>query len=377
MQTPYITDMPINDAIKMNYFLAPFAFLYGLGVRFRNQLFSWGMLPARQYAIPIICVGNLSAGGTGKTPHTEYIVDILRKHYRVAVLSRGYKRKTRGFVLADAGSSSRDIGDEPFQIKQKYPDVSVAVDANRRRGILKLQELPEKIRPEVIVLDDAFQHRYVTPSLSIVLTDLHRLFYADRLLPAGRLREPADSIRRADVVIVTKCEEGLKPIEFRIMEEDMHLQAHQELFFTRIVYEDIRPVFADIAPRRSLQEVGKEEDILAIAGIASPQLFISEVEKYSAGVVPMIFPDHHGFGKQDFRKIKSRFDQMQSGGKFILVTEKDAARLVSHPLLPEEWKKLLYYLPIGIDFCMDRKPAFDQLIQKHIITIQRNKILRL
>lgn len=361
----------------MNFFLAPFAFLYGLGVGWRNRLFSWGILRARQYAVPVICVGNISAGGTGKTPHTEYIVGILRTQYRVAVLSRGYKRQTSGFILADAGSSSREIGDEPFQIKQKYPDVVVAVDANRRRGIGKLQALPDDQRPEVIVLDDAFQHRYVTPSLSIVLTDLHRLFYADRLLPVGRLREPAEAIRRADVVIVTKCEDRLKPIEFRIIEEDMHLQAHQELFFTRIVYEDIRPVFAGLAPRRSLQEVEKEEDILLISGIAAPKLFVKEVKKYSEKVVPLIFPDHHGFGKQDIRKIKSIFDGMKSPGKFILVTEKDAARLVSHPLLPKEWKRQLYYLPIGIDFCMDKKPAFDQLIQKHIVTIQRNKIVRL
>lgn len=369
--------MPINDAIQMNYFLAPLAFLYGLGVRLRNQLFTWGILPAQQYTLPIICVGNLSVGGTGKTPHTEYIVDVLRKQYRVAVLSRGYKRKTRGFILADAGSSCREIGDEPFQMKQKYPDVLVAVDANRRRGIRCLQELPEAMRPEVIVLDDAFQHRYVTPSLSIVLTDLHRLFYADRLVPVGRLREPAEAIRRADVVVVTKCEEGLKPIEFRIIEEDMNLQAHQELFFTRIVYEDIRPVFPNEAPQRRLKEVGKEEDILLISGIASPQLFIRQVETYSDKVVPLVFPDHHAFGKQDMRKIKGVFDQLHSPGKFILVTEKDAARLVSHPLLPEEWKKVLYYLPIGIDFCAGKQTAFDQLIQKHIVTIQRNKILRL
>lgn len=361
----------------MNFFLAPFAFLYGLGVGLRNQLFSWGVLRSRQYDLPVICVGNLSVGGTGKTPHTEYIVGMLRQQYRVAVLSRGYKRKTSGFVLASAESSSREIGDEPFQIKQKYPDVVVAVDANRRRGISKLQELPEGERPDVVVLDDAFQHRYVAPSLSIVLTDLHRLFYADRLLPVGRLREPAEAIRRADVVIVTKCEEGLKPIEFRIIEEDMHLQAHQELFFTRIVYEDICPVFAGQAPRRSLREVGEEEDILVVSGIAAPQLFISEVEKYSRKVVPLIFPDHHRFGKPDFRKMKSVFDEMKSAGKFILVTEKDAARLVGHPLLPEEWKKRLYYLPIGIDFCLDRKPAFDQFIHKHIVTIQRNKLVRL
>lgn len=369
--------MAIDSDIKLNYLYAPFSFLYGIGVRMRNQFFDWDFLHTEQYPIPVICVGNLTAGGTGKTPHTEYIIGVLSGQYRIAVLSRGYKRKTSGFVLASERSTSREIGDEPYQMKHKFPTILVAVDSDRRRGIRNLLALPEGQRPEVILLDDAFQHRYVTPSLAIVLTDYNRLFYYDKLLPVGRLREPiSGGIRRADVVIVTKCEEGLKPIEFRIMEEDMKLKAHQQLYFTRIVYSEIQPVFPSLGKSRTLTDVKKEDDLLLLAGIAYPIQFIQEAERYSDKVISLTFSDHHSFGKKDIRKIKNAFDKMTSPGKLILVTEKDAARLQDNPLIPEEWKQVMYYLPISIDFCVGKEQSFDEMIKKHIVTFQRNSILR-
>ena len=235
--------MQKNDKIKLNSYLAPLSFLYGIGIWLRNRLFDWGILHSEQYSIPVICIGNLSVGGTGKTPHTEYFIRLLKDKYRIAVLSRGYKRKTSGFILADSESSSLEIGDEPFQMKNKFPDILVAVDANRRRGIQNLLSLPEKDRPEVILLDDAYQHRYVHPSLSIVLSDYHRLFYNDKLMPTGHLREPISNINRTDIVVVTKCDEDMKPIDFRVIEENMKLRAHQLLFFTSIVYGEVKPVF--------------------------------------------------------------------------------------------------------------------------------------
>lgn len=229
--------MQKNDKIKINSYLAPLSFLYGIGVWLRNRLFDWGILHSEQYPVPVICIGNLSVGGTGKTPHTEYIVRLLKDKYRIAVLSRGYKRKTSGFILADSGSSSLEIGDEPFQMKNKFPDILVAVDADRRRGIQHLLSLPEKDKPEVILLDDAYQHRYVHPSLSIVLSDYHRLFYNDKLMPAGYLREPVSNINRTDIVVVTKCDKDMKPIDFRIIEENMKLRAHQLLFLPALFME--------------------------------------------------------------------------------------------------------------------------------------------
>ena len=324
--------MQKNDKIKLNSYLAPLSFLYGIGIWLRNRLFDWGILHSEQYSIPVICIGNLSVGGTGKTPHTEYIIRLLKDKYRIAVLSRGYKRKTSGFILADSESSSLEIGDEPFQMKNKFPDILVAVDANRRRGIQNLLSLPEKDRPEVILLDDAYQHRYVHPSLSIVLSDYHRLFYNDKLMPTGHLREPISNINRTDIVVVTKCDEDMKPIDFRIIEENMKLRAHQLLFFTSIVYGEVKPVFPSEARFLNHKNIGKEDDILLISGIAVPTPFIREAEKYSNKVLPVVFPDHHTFSKSDFKKLDVIFEKMTSPGKLILVTEKDAARLKNSPL---------------------------------------------
>lgn len=366
--------MPTENDIQIHSLLSPLSFLYGLGVRFRNQLFDWKSLQSKSYPIPIICIGNLAVGGTGKTPHTEYIIRLLKDDYRIAVLSRGYKRKTSGFILANGQSTSWEIGDEPYQMKRKFPDILIAVDADRREGIDKLLALPKGVRPEVILLDDAFQHRYVSPSFSIVLTDYHRLFYNDKLLPAGRLREPISGIRRADMVIVTKCEEEMKPIEYRIIEENMKLLAHQSVHFTHIAYGDIEPVFEGHAKPLSRNEVKKEDKLLVLSGIASPDSFIKEAGKLSDKVTPLLFPDHHAFDKADIRRIKNVFDKMGSTGKYILTTEKDAARLIDNPHVPAEWKACLYYLPITIEFCLDKN--FDDEIRKHITTFHKDNLLR-
>lgn len=361
--------MPSDSAIKPKYFLAPIAFLYGLGVRFRNQLFNWGILPIEQFPVPVICIGNLAAGGTGKTPHTEYLIRLLHRKYTIAILSRGYKRKTKGFLLATPDSTSDQIGDEPFQIKRKYPDILVAVDSDRRNGIRQLLDLPADNRPQVILLDDGFQHRYVKPSLSIILTDYHRLYYYDKLLPVGYLREPTEAIRRTDIVIVTKCEKDLKPIEYRIIEDDMKLLAHQELFFTGIIYGELRPLFPGAASQRVLRDIRRNDDVLLISAIASPDPFIREIEKYSKKVTPAVFPDHHEFTKIDFQKLETLFNQMPSSEKLIIATEKDASRLMNNTDLPEKWKEYLYVLPITINFVGKRETLFDEIIFKHIETV--------
>lgn len=366
--------MPTENDIHIHSMLSPFSFLYGIGVRFRNQLFDWRLLPSESYAVPVICIGNLAAGGTGKTPHTEYIIRLLKDEYKIAVLSRGYKRKSSGFILANERSTSLEIGDEPYQMKHKFPDILVAVDANRREGIGNLLALPEGQRPEVILLDDAYQHRYVAPSFSIVLTDYHRLFYNDRLLPAGRLREPIGGIRRADMVIVTKCEDDMKPIEYRIIEENMKLLAHQSVHFTHIIYDEIQPIFGTRAKPLSRKDIREEDELLVISGIASPDGFIKEVGKLANKVTPLIFPDHHAFDKSDIRRIKAAFDKITSSEKYILTTEKDAARLRDNPHIPEEWKACMYYLPITIEFCLDKK--FDDEIKKHITTFHKDNLLR-
>lgn len=360
---------------ELKFLLLPFSFLYGIGVGLRNKFFDWGILPSEQFPVPVICVGNLVVGGTGKTPHVELLIRLLRKKNKIAVLSRGYKRKSKGFVLATNETNSFDIGDEPYQIHLKFPEIIVAVDANRRNGIRRLLALPDP--PTVILLDDAFQHRYVTPSFSIVLTDYACPFYQDELLPQGRLRESKYGIRRSDVVVVTKCPNNIKPIEYRIMEKDMYLTAHQTVFFTSVCYGEMKAIFPKEADPWSLLDIRKKDTVLLIAGIASPEGFIREMKKYSANVIPMLYPDHHFFTKQDINQIEKTFDSITSLGKVILATEKDAARLQDlYEEIPLQVRKVMYYLPITIQFSSRTQEEFESLILRHIVSFQReNKIL--
>ena len=250
-------------------------------------------------------------------------------------------------------------------------------NADRRRGIRNLLALPENKRPEVIVLDDAFQHRYVAPTLNILLTDCHRLYTQDKLLPAGRLREPVDGARRADVIIVTKCESCIQPIDFRIIEEDIHLSAYQELYFSRILYGELEPVFSGKAPRRTLKGLASTTEVLLVSGIASPAPLEKEIHKYTEHVTSLVFPDHHAFDRHDIQKIQTAFKRLTSTSKLIIITEKDAARLRDLPSLPMEWFSHLYCLPITVGFCMDREKQFQELIVKHIDTrIKNHPILR-
>ena len=230
-----------GDLIYINKKLRPLSWLYGLGVGFRNMLFEAGILKSHTYATPVISVGNITVGGTGKTPHVEYLIRLLKDKTNLAVLSRGYKRKSRGFLLADNDSTMYDIGDEPFQIKQKFPDITVAVDKKRTRGISRLINGEAGKDIDVILLDDAFQHRYVRAGISILLVDYHRLIIYDELLPSGRLREPVGSKDRADIVIVTKCPPDIKPMDYRVITKAMALYPYQQLYFSTHEYKPRQP----------------------------------------------------------------------------------------------------------------------------------------
>ena len=352
--------------------LYPASFLYGLGVRFRNQLFDWGWLKSTSFQVPVICVGNLSAGGTGKTPHIEYLIRTLMDQYRVAVVSRGYKRKTKGFVLATAQSSSSDIGDEPYQIKFKYPQVIVAVDANRCRAIDRLLALPEMERPEVILLDDGLQHRYVSPSLTLLLTDSSRMYCFDKLLPVGRLREPIAGADRASVVIVTKCDADINPMDCRVAEVNLSLYPYQSLFFTSIRYAKVTPLFNQ-QDSYALSDARHSCAYLLVSGIANPAPLIAEVKRYATAVEVLNFSDHYMFKQKDFNQIAASFKMIDSADKRILVTEKDAARLVSNPHLPEELKPFIYYIPIEINFLSNKQADFERMIVNHVAQFNKNR----
>ena len=362
----------LRKNVIIRFLLLPFALIYSLVTGLRNTLFEWKILPSKKFPVPIICVGNISVGGTGKTPFTEYLVTLLKKQYRIAILSRGYKRKTKGFILAEKDCNANEVGDEACQIKHKFPEISVAVDANRCRGIARLLALPPNKRPNVILLDDAMQHRYVSPSLTIMLTEYDNMYYEDFLLPVGNLRESTNNVYRADIIVVTKCKDVIKPIDLRIIEKNMQLLASQRLYFSEIKYHRMEAAFP-VSPSISLDEISADEHFILIAGVANPQPLIDKMKLYSRNIQTFIFPDHHDFTLQDIERIDSAFHSMSSPPR-IICSEKDAMRLKTLPFLPETWKPLLYYLPISVGFLFEKGVNFDSRILKHVIsTLNINK----
>lgn len=362
-----------GDMIKINHWLLPLSWLYGLGVALRNALFNMGVLKSRAFDVPIISVGNITVGGAGKTPHVEYLVRLLQNKVKVAVLSRGYKRKTRGYILASDNSTALEIGDEPCQMKQKFSSVYVAVDKNRCHGIDRLTTDKETADTDVVLLDDAFQHRYVQPGINILLVDYHRLIGFDRLLPAGRLREPEHAKSRADIVIVTKCPTDLKPMEYRVLTKSMNLFPYQELFFTTIAYEPLYKLFE--SKRMASPHFDRDTSVLLLTGIASPDQIIAAVEKDYSKVEKLTFGDHHKFSRRDIERINSSFAALEGKQKIIITTEKDATRLVNAEGLSEEVRQALHVLPIKVEFMLDQQEQFDEKIINYIYKNSRNSIL--
>lgn len=361
-----------GDFIKINNWLLPLSWIYGFFVRLRNTLFEVGALESRSFAVPTISVGNITVGGTGKTPHVEYLIRLLQDKFRVAVLSRGYKRKSRGYVLADDDSTVKSIGDEPYQMKKKFPHVAVAVDKNRRNGISRLTEGEAGKDIDVVLLDDAFQHRYIKPGINILLVDYHRLIIYDKLLPAGRLREPLSGKNRADIVIVTKCPRDLKPMEFRVITKAMSLYPYQHLYFTTLEYDDLHPIYC--GEDRPLDSIGGDEHILLLTGIASPRQMTVDLKPYTEHIHPLTFGDHHAFTTGDVEKINEAFAALPSP-KLIVTTEKDATRVFGLKGLSEEVRHNIYTLPVKIKFMLGQEETFNENIIGYVRKNSRNSIL--
>lgn len=336
--------------------LKPLSLAYGVITSVRNRCFDWGVLQQRKFDIPVIVVGNIAVGGTGKTPHTEYLVELLRTRYNIAVLSRGYNRRTKGFRLATAESTAQQIGDEPYQIFCKFGDkgVTVAVDEDRCHGIDRLREH----RPDLnlIILDDAFQHRYVKPTVSVVLTEHSRPVFEDEMLPSGRLRENKDyALHRADIVVVTKCPDEMKQIDYRIFTKNMGLEPWQKLFFSKYVYEDLTPLFPEDAPASvSLERLTDKNTIVAVAGIANPKPFVKHLRTSAAKIRGLIFDDHHNFTVSDINAVMHKIKTSPEPANTIVVTtEKDAMRLREFPGLPKALRRRIFYIPVTVRFVND------------------------
>jgi tetraacyldisaccharide 4'-kinase len=353
----------------------PFSLLYGLAVWVRNKLFDAGILPSTEFReISTISVGNLSAGGTGKTPHVEYLVKLLSGKYRVATLSRGYGRETSGFLLASREAHTLEIGDEPKQFRHRFPDeVPVAVDANRVHGVKKL--LKKFPALQVVILDDAFQHRRIKPGLQILLTDYANLFYQDHLLPTGYLREPKSGVRRADLIIVTKTPQLFSPLERKRIIKEINPQPYQKVFFSYIRYGDFIP-FRTIEPGEQATAANhypakeyyfeRDYSILLLTGIANSHSLEYFLRDKVKTLVPLRFGDHHEFMPNDLLRLKEIFDNIRSANKIILTTEKDAMRL-QKPGLAEYLGELpVYYVPIEIAFHDQDAVSFNQQILDYV-----------
>lgn len=323
--------------------LFPFSILYGSIMQLRNELYDRGILSSTQFDIPVIGVGNLSMGGTGKSPMVEYLVDLLSADHKVATLSRGYKRKTEGYILLTGLESATEVGDEPLQFKSKFRDVMVAVDESRSNGIQKLLE--ENTPPEVVVLDDAFQHRKVKAGFYILLTSYANLYRNDMVLPAGNLREPAAGAKRANVIVVTKCPEDLSMTEQIEITRRIRPQANQEVYFSSIAYSE--KIFSrnNTMPLKDL----KNNHFTLVTGIAKPQPLVDYLESLGLEFEHKAYKDHHNFTEEELRSLQHE--------ELILTTEKDYMRLKS-----EISREKIFYLPIKTQF-LNRAEEFDTQVK--------------
>jgi tetraacyldisaccharide 4'-kinase len=324
--------------------LFPFAILYGWITGFRNFLYNRGVLESSTFKTPLVCVGNLSVGGTGKSPMIEYLISFLKEDYQIAVLSRGYKRKTTGFLEVAETHTAVDVGDEPLQFKKKYPDVLVAVSADRRAGIKKLEQ-----RADVILLDDAFQHRKVKADFNILLTPFHDLFIEDYMLPTGNLREPRSGSKRAHCIVVTKCPQRVSYAKMQEIEFRMPLYNHQKLYFSRIGYAS--EIYS--ATETLALEYLRDKPFTLVTGIADPAPLVQYLTNLNLNFRHKKFPDHHNFSASEIEQLQQE--------EILLTTEKDYMRL-QHTIE----KFALYYLPIETLILKEQAIFFEDFVRKSI-----------
>ncbi len=344
--------------------LAPFSLLYGIGVWLRNVLYDRGYLKPVTFNLPLISVGNLTVGGSGKTPHIEYLIRLLKDYVEVATLSRGYSRKTRGFIWVEPHMTAEAVGDEPLQYKRKYPDITVTVSEDRAFAVPQI--VGRRPDTQLVLLDDAFQHRAVKPGMHILLTEYDRPFTRDWLLPSGRLREWRSAYRRADTIIVSKCPPDLRESEAEKLRAEINPLPHQQLFFS--YYEYGRPYYL-LDPRYKLQ-LSADVEIVLISAIANTDYLVGYLEDQVKEVHSMEFADHHFFSKADVATLVRAFNNLEAERKYIITTEKDAVRLELHRQSLIESKLPVFVLPIVVQFHFGKGADFDASIQQHLLAFK-------
>lgn len=351
------------DLSRFRLLLYPFSLIYGCIVTIRNWFFDVGILKSTSYNLPVISVGNLTVGGTGKTPLTELIIRHLEADYRCALLSRGYGRTTRGVIVADDAVDYRNIGDEPMQIKNKFKNLTVVVAEKRCEGMFTL--LNQVNSPDVVILDDAFQHRYVKPGLSIVVMDYHRPVWNDLTLPAGNLREPVQGLKRADIFVVNKCPVTLSQQEADYIQRKLKIRENGVLFFSKIEYGEPTPL---VAQENSFIEQIKSRNrsLIVMAGIGNPEPFFKMAESFNVPLKRIMFPDHHDFNISDLRAMEALCFDNKDGEPLLLTTEKDAIRLSSSAGISERLLRNVWYIPINLKFMFDAQSRFENRITEYI-----------
>lgn len=337
--------------------LFPFALVYGLVLRVRNYLYNKQIIRSTAFNLPIICVGNLSVGGTGKSPMVDYLAAMLKYEHKLGTLSRGYKRRTKGYLMAGKDTTAVEIGDEPMQFHLRHPEIAVAVGEERIEAVPQL--LYDRPDTELILLDDAFQHRAITAGFNIILTDFNNLYTRDFYLPTGDLRDNISSAERADVIIVTKCKPGLAEAERNAIIRELDPLPSQQVFFTSIRYGRLYHII-NHAPR----ELFQNSEVLLICGIANPAPLTAYIEDETSGYDALFFSDHHIFSFDDLNDIRDRFSMLKGPDRLIITTEKDAVRLVKYR---EELRDLPFFvLPISVSFLFGRENEFRGLISNFI-----------
>ncbi|WP_026897923.1 tetraacyldisaccharide 4'-kinase [Daejeonella oryzae] len=340
--------------------LFPFSLFYGLCVILRNLGYDLAIFRSRKFKIPVISVGNLAVGGAGKSPMTEYLVALLKQDFRIAILSRGYGRKTKGFFKVNTASLADDVGDEPLQFKQKFPELTVAVCEDRVEGIKELNKAHE-----LIILDDAFQHRAVRPGFSILLFDYNSVSHFQWLLPSGNLREPLYGRKRANLIIITKTSPDLPDEARRKMIKRIAPFPHQKIFFSYLEYGKLQSfLYAD--KEMDLEIIQPQTHILLLTGIANPLPLINELKKYSQNIVQHNYPDHHRFSKENILKLVADFKSLPGTDKLIISTEKDVQRLKTASIIKLIQDLPVYYLPVKAEIHQPDKAEFNDLIKKYV-----------
>ena len=354
----------MTDKWFMRILLSPLALLFGIGVAIKGLLYETGLLKGVKFDIPIINVGNLTVGGSGKTPHVEYLINLLSPYLPLATLSRGYKRKTKGFLIARPGHNSDTVGDEPLMYARKYPQVTVAVSESRVIGVPKLLQSRPGIR--AIILDDAYQHRAIQPNLNVLLTEHNDPFYNDWLLPAGRLREWRAGYQRADLIIVTKCPEDLSADEKVKIMARIDPYPDQRVFFSH--YRYLTPYRMSQPSFRTV--ITQDHEILLICGIARTNYLLDYLNRHAGSVKLIQFEDHHVYTRHDLEMIKKYYDNMVGDKRLILTTEKDAMRLQAFmPWLSEQGMEV-DILPIKVEFLFDEGPLFDEWVKQFLLNFK-------